>query len=76
MRSFRSLEDVYEAMDEHSVGFYDDARKPVALMLLGRSCDAARQLAIEVDALGERTDEAAQNYRRFAAALSSELAGR
>jgi hypothetical protein len=74
MRQYLTLEAILDGLDRDGMMIYNPERRPVALMLLGRSREAGEQLDAELRALGNRTDGAAEDYRRFAQALRSRLA--
>jgi hypothetical protein len=48
-------------------------RRPIAHLVLGQKDEARQYVTHEVDAIGQRTDEAADQYRRFAARLLRQL---
>jgi hypothetical protein len=73
LEQYVTLQAIFDGLDRDGMGTYAPERRPVALMLLGRPEGAAAQLQAELAALGDRTDPAAENFRRFAARLRAEL---
>lgn len=73
MRSHANLPAILDAINQ---GFchYPEYRLPAVLKVMGRHDEAEAVIARTVYELGERDDAAAQQLRRFAAALSAESA--
>ena len=75
MHSMKGLTDLCRALDEGRVGFEHQLayRRPVAWLLAGDPMRAREKLDQSVAALGDRSDLAAEELRRFATALWGRL---
>ncbi len=73
MDRYRTLDEILTGIDA-GLSLQGADLRPVALLLLGRRGDALRQLEADVQALGDRTDPAAANFRHFAEAVCAEVA--